>query len=67
MFSIIYTGRTLTVGFTDGVGHQYSLSLNLKDGSGTIKEDYGLVRYTITHYADGSVEKEQEVGYDGTR
>jgi hypothetical protein len=66
-FAITYTGRVLTVGFIDGVGHQYSLSLNLKDGSVVIKEDFGAVRYTITHYADGRSEVEEEVGYDGTR
>lgn len=67
MFVITYTGLTLDIGFTDNAGHQYSLSLNLKDGSAIVREDYGIVRYTITHYRDGGSEVEEEVGYDGTR
>jgi len=64
MFIITYTGLTLDIGFTDDAGHQYSLSLNLKDGSAVVREDYGIVRYTITHYGDGSSQVEEEVGYD---
>ncbi len=67
MFGITYTGRTLNIGFTDAVGHQYLLSLNLKDGNSTIKEDYGIVRHIITHHADGRVEQEQEVGYNNAQ
>ena len=63
MFIVTYTGLTLDIGFTDDVA-QYSLSLNLKDGSAVVVEDYGIVRYTITHYGDGSSQVEEEVGYD---
>jgi hypothetical protein len=63
MLAITYTGKTLAIGYTDSVGHQYALLLNLKDGSSVVKEDYGAVRYVITHHANGQIEQKAEVGY----
>jgi hypothetical protein len=67
LFIITYTGKELNIGYTDNVG-QYGLRLNLEDGSGVVEEDYGVVGYSVTHYANGEVKEEVQIGYeDSTR